>query len=178
MRGFGSDNHAGIVPEVLEAIAAANEGHAHSYGDDPWTARAEAVFRRHFGEQASTFIVFNGTGANVVALRALLKPYEAVICADTAHLNVDECGAPERIAGVKLLGVETADGKLVTAFFAGSSENHPDVGIWVSRLIDGKWTAPVEAANGVQVEGPRQPCWNRSPRRHSPRWASAFPLVT
>src|SRR5258708_5404526 len=56
--------------------------------------------------------------------------------------------------------VETADGKLVTAFFAGSSENHPDVGIWVSRLIDGKWTAPVEAANGVQVEGPRQPCWN------------------
>jgi threonine aldolase len=117
-RGFGSDNHAGILPEVLEAIAAANEGHAHSYGDDPWTKRAEACFRRHFGEQASTFLVFNGTGANVVGLRALLRPYEAVICADTAHLNVDECGAPELVGGIKLLAVPTPDGKLTPELVA------------------------------------------------------------
>jgi threonine aldolase len=111
-RGFGSDNHAGVLPEVLEAIAAANDGHAHSYGDDDWTRRAEARFREHFGEQASAFLVFNGTGANVVGLRALLRPYEGVICAETAHLNVDECGAPEWNAGIKLLPVATADGKL------------------------------------------------------------------
>ena len=111
-RGFGSDNHAGVLPEVLAAIAAANEGHAHSYGDDDWTRRAEARFREHFGEQASAFIVFNGTGANVVGLRALLRPYEGVICAETAHLNVDECGAPEWNAGIKLLTVPTPDGKL------------------------------------------------------------------
>jgi threonine aldolase len=112
MKGFGSDNHAGVLPEVLEAIAAANEGHAHSYGDDDWTRRAEARFREHFGEQASAFIVFNGTGANVVGLRALLRPYEGVICAETAHLNVDECGAPEWNAGIKLLTVPAPDGKL------------------------------------------------------------------
>ena len=112
MKGFGSDNHAGALPEVLEAIAAANQGHAHSYGDDDWTRRAEARFRATFGEQASTFFVFNGTGANVVCLRALCSPWEAVICADTAHLNVDECGAPERMGGLKLLALDTPDGKL------------------------------------------------------------------
>jgi threonine aldolase len=112
VRGFGSDNHAGILPEVLDAIAAANEGHAPSYGHDAWTAHAEARFREHFGEQARAFLVFNGTAANVVGLRALLRPYEAVICAETAHLNVDECGAPEFNAGIKLLAVATPDGKL------------------------------------------------------------------
>jgi len=112
VRGFGSDNHAGVLPAVLDAIAAANVEHAHSYGDDPWTRRAEERFRAHFGEQAHAFLVFNGTAANVVGLRALLKPYEAVVCAQTAHLNVDECGAPEWNAGIKLLAVPTPDGKL------------------------------------------------------------------
>jgi threonine aldolase len=112
VKGFGSDNHAGALPEIIAAISAANEGHAHSYGDDEWTRRAEARFRATFGEQASTFFVFNGTGANVVSLRALCKPWEAVICADTAHLNVDECGAPERMGGLKLLALNTPDGKL------------------------------------------------------------------
>jgi threonine aldolase len=111
-RGFGSDNHAGVLPAVLEAIAAANVGHAHSYGDDDWTARAERRFREHFGDGASAFLVFNGTAANVVGLRAMTRPYEAVICAETAHLNVDECGAPEWNAGLKLLPVGTPDGKL------------------------------------------------------------------
>src|SRR4051812_43327902 len=118
MRGFGSDNHAGVLPEVLEAIAAANEGHAHSYGDDDWTRRAEARFREHFGDQARAFLVFNGTAANVVGLRALLRPYEGVICAETAHLNVDECGAPEFNAGIKLLAVAAPDGKLTPELVA------------------------------------------------------------
>jgi threonine aldolase len=111
-RGFGSDNAAGILPEALEAIAAANTGHATAYGNDEWTARAEARFREHFGEQARAFVVFNGTGANVTGLRALLRPHEAVVCAETAHLNVDEGGAPEFVAGIKLLAVATPDGKL------------------------------------------------------------------
>jgi threonine aldolase len=111
MRGFASDNHAGVHPEVLAAIAAANEGHARSYGDDPWTARAEACIREHFGPDARAFPVFNGTAANVLCVEALTRPWEAVICARTAHLNVDECGAPER-AGRKLLAVDTPDGRL------------------------------------------------------------------
>ena len=111
-RGFASDNYAGVLPEVMEAIAAANHGHATSYGGDEWTARAEALFKEHFGDEATAAIVFNGTGANVVALQALTRPYEAAICAHTAHLNVDECGAPERVAGIKLLSVEALDGKL------------------------------------------------------------------
>src|SRR3954447_22612630 len=114
-RGFASDNYAGVLPQVLEAIATANSGHAVSYGGDDWTARVEALFRDHFGDEARTALVFNGTGANVVALQALTRPYEACICASTAHLNVDECGAPERVAGLKLLTVDTPDGKLTPA---------------------------------------------------------------
>lgn len=111
-RGFASDNHAGVLPEVLVAIAAANDGHAPSYGHDTLTARVEDLFREHFGAHAQTFFVFNGTGANVVALRALCRPWEGVICAESAHLNVDEGGAPERVGGFKLLTVPAPDGKL------------------------------------------------------------------
>ena len=111
-RGFASDNHSGAHPEVLARLAAVNDGHVDAYGDDPYTGAAEERFREHFGEQAVAFLVFNGTGANVLALLAMCRSYEAVICPQTAHLNVDECGAPERIAGVKLLTVEAPDGKL------------------------------------------------------------------
>jgi threonine aldolase len=111
-RGFASDNHAGVIPEVVEAIAAANSGHAVSYGGDPWTARVGDLFRAQFGGEARAALVFNGTGANVVSLQSLCRPYEACVCASTAHLNVDECGAPERVAGLKLLSVDTPDGKL------------------------------------------------------------------
>jgi threonine aldolase len=110
--GFASDNYAGALPEVLDAIAAASAGHAPSYGNDDWTARVEARFRDEFGDDARAFLVFNGTGANVVGLRALTNPWDAVVCAETAHLNVDEGGAPERIGGLKLLTVATPDGKL------------------------------------------------------------------
>ncbi|MGH2893041.1 MAG: threonine aldolase family protein [Solirubrobacteraceae bacterium] len=112
MKSFASDNYASAHPDVLAAMAQANDGHAVSYGADPWTARALEVLRGHFGAQVQSLLVFNGSGANVVSIRAVCRPWEAVICADTAHVNVDEGGAPERIAGVKLLSVATADGKL------------------------------------------------------------------
>jgi threonine aldolase len=117
-RGFASDNYAGVLPEVLEAIAAANVGHAVSYGGDEWTTRVEGLFRAHFGDDAHVALVFNGTGANVVSLQALCRPFEACVCAATSHLNVDECGAPERVAGLKLLAVDTPDGKLTPALVA------------------------------------------------------------
>jgi threonine aldolase len=117
-RGFASDNNSGAHPEVLAAIAAANDGHVVAYGDDDYTTAAVQRFRDHFGEDAEAFMVFNGTGANVLALRALARPFEAVICPPTAHMNIDECGAPERIAGVKLLPVETPDGKLTPELVA------------------------------------------------------------
>lgn len=125
-RGFASDNHSGAHPDVLAAIAAANAGHADAYGGDPWTGRVEALFREHFGPVAEAFLVFNGTAANVLGLEALTSPHEAVICPATAHLNVDECGAPERIAGVKLLPVETGDGKLAPELAARWDARHGD----------------------------------------------------
>jgi threonine aldolase len=110
-RGFGSDNHAGVLPEALAAIAAANEGHAPSYGHDELTERAAARLSDELGGAAHAFFVFNGSGANVLSMRAVLQPWEGVICAETAHLNVDEGGAPEAW-GIKLLTVPTPDGKL------------------------------------------------------------------
>ena len=111
-RNFASDNNAGIHPQVIEAIAAANDGHVVAYGDDPFTARAIKLFQKHFGRDVAVHFVFGGTGANVLGLKAITKPYEAIICAETAHVNVDECGAPENFTGCKLLTVSTPDGKL------------------------------------------------------------------
>ncbi|MEA2304570.1 MAG: threonine aldolase [Solirubrobacteraceae bacterium] len=112
MTAFASDNYAPAHPDVLAAVVAANEGHAGSYGADPWTARAVERLRGHLGAQAEVFLVFNGTAANVLCIQALLRPYEAVICAESAHIAVDEGGAPERILGSKLIAVPTPDGKL------------------------------------------------------------------
>ncbi|MBD8012285.1 low specificity L-threonine aldolase [Microbacterium sp. Re1] len=112
VRGFASDNYSGIHPEVLAAIAAANDGHQIAYGEDQYTERLQEVFRSHFGERTRAFPVFNGTGANVTGLQAMLPRWGAVISASTAHINVDEGGAPERIGGFKLLTVPTDDGKL------------------------------------------------------------------
>ena len=112
LRSFGSDNHSGVPAQVLAAIAAANVDHAIAYGEDAWTARAEQCFRDQFGEQARAFLVFNGSAANILALRACCEPWQGVICTANAHIHVHEAGAPERIAGVKLHPVATADGKL------------------------------------------------------------------
>ena len=111
-RSFASDNNAGVHPEVMEAIRAANDGHVVAYGDDPFTERAVKVFQKHFGKDIAVYFVFGGTGANVLGLNAMTNSYEAVICAETAHINVDECGAPEKFTGCKLLSVRTPDGKL------------------------------------------------------------------
>jgi len=112
VRGFASDNYSGIHPEVLQAIAEANGGHQVAYGEDRYTARLQEVFAQHFGDGVQVFPVFNGTGANVTALQSMLPRWGAVIAASTAHINVDEGGAPERIGGIKLLTVPTDDGKL------------------------------------------------------------------
>ena len=111
-RGFASDNAAGIHPAVLEAIAAANSGLTFGYGHDRYTERIEARLRSEFGPTARPFLVWGGTAANVLSLRACCRPWEAAICARSAHLNVDEAGAPEAIAGVKLLTAASEDGKL------------------------------------------------------------------
>ena len=111
-RGFASDNYAGAHPEVLAAIAAANGGHQISYGEDVYTAKLQEVMKGHFGDTAETFPVFNGTGANVTALTSMLPRWGAVIATKTAHIHTDENGAPERISGLKLLTVDTPDGKL------------------------------------------------------------------
>ena len=109
---LGSDNHSGIHPACLQAIIDANVGHAHAYGMDPWTERAEAAFRREFGAESQTFFVFNGTAANVLALSALVEPHHAVICAEDAHVWNDECGAPERWLGCKLIPIPSPNGKI------------------------------------------------------------------
>ena len=111
-RGFASDNYAGIHPEILEAIARANGGHQVAYGADVYTQHLQGVFQQHFGADATAYPVFNGTGANVISLQAMTERWDAVICAESAHINVDECGAPERVGGLKLLAVPTSQGKL------------------------------------------------------------------
>ncbi len=110
-RSFASDNNAGVHPKIMEAIAAANDGHVIAYGDDPYTARAIKLFRNHLGKDAEVFFVFGGTGANVLGLKAATASHHAIICAETAHINVDECGAPEKFTGCKLLSLRTPDGK-------------------------------------------------------------------
>jgi threonine aldolase len=112
VRGFASDNYSGVHPDVLTAIADANDGHQVSYGEDVYTAHLQEVCARHFGATSHAFPVFNGTGANVVGLLSMLPRWGAVVCAKTAHVHADEGGAPEKAAGIKLLPVPTTDGKL------------------------------------------------------------------
>jgi threonine aldolase len=111
-RSFASDNNAGVHPLIMEAIARANDGHVIAYGDDPFTARAVKLFREHLGRETEVFFVFGGTGANVLGLKAGTESHNAIICAHTAHINVDECGAPEKFTGCKLLPIVSADGKI------------------------------------------------------------------
>ena len=111
-RGFASDNQASVHPDVLAALAAVNDGHQPAYGADTVTAQLREVIRRHFGERAEVFPMFNGTGANVVSLQAMSERWSAVVCPESAHINTDECGAAEKVAGLKLIPVPTPDGKL------------------------------------------------------------------
>jgi len=114
-RSFASDNNAGIHPDVVKAILAANQGHAVGYGDDPYTESAMVKFKQHFGADIDAFIVFNGTAANCLSLKALTDSYHAVICTEAAHIYTDECGAPEKFTGCKLIPIPADDGKLTVA---------------------------------------------------------------
>jgi len=111
-RGFASDNNSGIHPEILMAISAANEKHAIGYGGDELTSRVIHRFKQEFGDQTDVYLVFNGTGANVLGLSTLTQSFNSVICAETAHIQVDECGAPEKFSGCKLITTETIKGKI------------------------------------------------------------------
>lgn len=123
---FASDNYAGVHPEVIEAIANANTGHTAAYGADPFTAELQHVVQRHFGEIASAWPVFNGTGANVLSLQAMLPRWGAVICAETAHIHNDEGGAPEKVGGLKLLPIATPDAKLTPELIATEARGFDD----------------------------------------------------
>jgi len=112
MRSFASDNNSGVHPLIMEAILNANIDHAIGYGDDPWTELATAKIKEAFGKDTSPFFVFNGTGANAVALQAITRSFNSIICAETAHIYVDECGAPTRMTGCTLIPIATTDGKL------------------------------------------------------------------
>jgi threonine aldolase len=127
-RHFASDNQAGVHPDVMEAMLRVNAGHVSSYGHDALTERVEDLFRRQFGPGTRAFLVFNGTAANVLGIQSVTQRHHAVICGEAAHLNVDECGAPERFTGCKLLTVPTPDGKLrpqdVAASISGVGDEH------------------------------------------------------
>jgi threonine aldolase len=126
-KSFGSDNHAGVHPAIMRALAAANAGDAIAYGDDPLTQEVTARLRAELGA-AEVFLVFGGTAANVLGMGLLLRPFEAVICAESAHLNGDECGAAERVLGSKLLTVPAPGGKLtpdlIATQLAGRGNSH------------------------------------------------------
>lgn len=111
-RGFASDNNAGIHPEILSAIEAANIGHSRGYGDDSWCKEAVSLLKKEFGENSEIFFVLTGTGANILGLKSVLHSFNSVLCTDTSHINVDECGAPENFTGSKIISVSSPDGKL------------------------------------------------------------------
>ncbi len=111
-RGFASDNNAGVHPSILQAMVSANEGHVVAYGDDPYTIKVTRRMKDLFGGECEVFFVFIGTAANVLGLSAATESHHAIICPDTAHIHVDECGAPEKFTGCKILTVPTMDGKM------------------------------------------------------------------
>ena len=149
-RDFASDNYAGVHPEVLAAIAEANGGHQTAYGEDVYTSRLHEVVVQHFGEAATVFPVFNGTGANVLSLQSVLPRWGAVVCAETAHIHTDENGATERVGGLKLLTVPTPDGKLTPELVAAVADA-------VSRRAGARSRTPARRAVTSPCRPPRSP---------------------
>jgi threonine aldolase len=111
-KGFASDNNSGVHPAIFKAMMNANQDHEIGYGGDPYTARATDIFKDKFGADTEVFFVFNGTGANVLGLSSVTRSFHSIICAETAHIEEDECGAPEKFTGCKLLPVKPVNGKL------------------------------------------------------------------
>lgn len=142
-RNFGSDNWAGVHPEVIAAIAEANVGHTPGYGGDPWTQRFHDIMAHHFGPKTQAFPVFNGTGANVLALQSALPRWAAVITAASAHINYDETGAPEKVGGLKIVGAATENGKLtpetITGAIIGRGSEHNAQPLAVSISQSTEW---------------------------------------
>jgi threonine aldolase len=131
-RTFASDNYAGVHPEIMNALARANAGHASSYGTDEFTASAISKFRNIFGNDAEIFFAYNGTGANVLGLSAITQSFNSIICSDLAHINVDESTAPEKFLGCKLLTIPTRDGKIYAEEVAAriqrvDDQHHPQI---------------------------------------------------
>jgi threonine aldolase len=120
IKSFASDNNSGASPEIIEAIAAANEGHCLGYGEDRWTERALASFKREFGPDSETFFALNGTGSNVFALSLAAGPGFSVLCSDVAHIAIDETGAPEAALGCKIRQLESREGKILPAALKGA----------------------------------------------------------
>ncbi len=111
-RGFASDNNSRVHPAILKAIASINEGHVIGYGEDPYTKRVITLFKKHFGENIDVYFVATGTAANVLGIKAVTETFNSVLCPESAHLYVDECGAPENFIGCKIIPIRTTDGKL------------------------------------------------------------------
>ncbi len=142
MRSFASDNNAGVHPRVMAAVVDANRDHAVGYGDDQWTRAAVAALKGVFGPEAQPLLVFNGTGANTIALQATTRSWGAIVCASTAHIYVDECGAPARMTGCQLLPIETPDGRLTPEMIAPhlhvmGVEHHPQPAVaYISQTTE------------------------------------------
>jgi len=111
-RGFASDNNSGIHPAILKAIEDANTGHSVGYGDDKWTNEAVCLFKKEFGDDTEVFFVLTGTGANILGIKSAVHSFHAVYCAETAHIQMDECGAPEKFTGSKLVPIPSSNGKI------------------------------------------------------------------
>lgn len=111
-RGFASDNNAGVHPEILKELSAVNTGHVVGYGSDIYTEQAKKLFKEQLGPETEVFFVFTGTAANVLCISSVTRSWNSIIAAETAHLEQDECGAPEKLTGCKVLTVETPDGKI------------------------------------------------------------------
>ena len=134
MKGFASDNNAGVHPEIFRAMEKANSGHVVGYGDDPYTTEAIRILKNEFGVETEVFFVFNGTGANVLGLSSVTQSWNSVVCADTSHIEEDECGAPEKFTGCKLLPVRSVKGKItpeaITRHLKGFDfEHHSQPGV-------------------------------------------------
>jgi threonine aldolase len=151
VRSFASDNNAGIHPTILQAIAAANRGHVVGYGDDGYTEAAVRKFKQHFGADIEVFIVFNGTAANCLSLKSLTESYQAVICAEAAHIYTDECGAPEKFTGCKLIPIPTSDGKLTV-----ESVRHAYHGIGDQHHVQPRVISITQATEMGTVYTPRE----------------------
>ena len=128
MRSFASDNNSGVHPAVMEALMQVNRNHALGYGDDPWTEEAVRKIKETFTADCEPLFVFNGTGSNVVALQLMTKPYHSILCAETAHIYVDECGAPVKMTGCQIRPIATPDGKLspelILPYLHGFGDQH------------------------------------------------------